>query len=113
MAEWILSKAKSGEGSGGEVIMNQSGKYRIKCPWGDSHKNNDPYGAYFRESIPGAEHEYVFGCAHDTCRQAGRTWSPFVDKIVMPFIEDELDRTNRREWKFELFAAQVLEETDT
>lgn len=101
-AEWlriaikVLSEAKAGEGTGGEVSQNMSGKYRIACPWGDEHTNGDRYGAYFRGAIPGAEYEYVFGCGHDTCRKDNkRTWSPFVDKIVMPYIEDELSRANR------------------
>jgi hypothetical protein len=88
--------AGMGEGSGGDVTMNGSGKYRIKCPWGDEHTNGDPYGAYFRGPVSGAEHEYVFGCAHDSCRkQNRRTWAAFIDKIVMPHLENELERTNR------------------
>ena len=90
MAKSILSKAKAGERTGGDVWENGSGKCRIECPWGDEHGNGDPSGAYFRGPVLGARHDFVFGCAHDACRQAGRTWSPFVDKVVMPFVEDEL-----------------------
>ncbi|QEG09474.1 hypothetical protein TROPICALSUN_70 [Erwinia phage vB_EamM_TropicalSun] len=95
LAERILSKAKMGEGAGGDVNMNMSGKFRIRCPWGEEHTNGDPYGAYFRGPIPGAEHSFVFGCGHDSCRKAGRTWAPFVDEIVMPYIEAELEAANR------------------
>lgn len=94
MAVKILSKAKQGEGSGGDVLMNMSGKYRIACPWGEEHTNGDPFGAYFRGAIPGAEHDFVFGCGHDSCRKARRTWAPFVDKVVMPKIEADLERIN-------------------
>jgi hypothetical protein len=97
LADYILSKAKMGEGSNGEVAMNMSGKYRIRCPWGDEHSNGDPYGAYFRGPIPGAEHEFVFGCGHDTCRKLHRrTWSVFVDEIVIPKIAERLDNINRK-----------------
>jgi RepB DNA-primase from phage plasmid len=101
MAEWILNKARQGEGAGGEVSMNMSGKFRIKCPWGDEHENNDPYGAYFRGGIDGAEHEFVFGCAHDTCRKARRTWSAFVDKVVMPHVYEKIKEANRTDWTYE------------
>jgi len=95
IADYVCSKAKMGEGSNGEVAANQSGKYRIRCPWGHEHSNGDPYGAYFRGPIPGAEHEYVFGCAHDGCRkEARRTWAVFVDEIVMPYIEMRLEKVN-------------------
>ena len=95
MAVSILSKAKLGEGSGGTVVENQSGKYRIKCPWGETHTNGDPYGAYFRGPIPGAEVEFVFGCAHDSCRKVHkRTWSTFVDEVVMPKILGALNKAN-------------------
>jgi hypothetical protein len=72
-----------------------SGKYRIQCPWGHQHTNGDPFGAYFRGPIPGAEVEFVFGCGHDTCRKNfKRTWSAFVDEIVINKIELELSRIN-------------------
>lgn len=91
----ILSKTKMGEGSSGEVSQNMSGKYRIRCPWGEEHSNGDPYGAYFRGAIPGADYEFVFGCGHDTCRKDWkRTWSSFVDKIVIPHIADQLAEEN-------------------
>jgi hypothetical protein len=48
-----------GEGSNGTVQVNMSGKYRIMCPWGNEHTNGDPYGAYFRGPIPGAEVDFV------------------------------------------------------
>jgi hypothetical protein len=97
LADYILSKAKMGEGSNGEVGMNMSGKYRIRCPWGDEHANGDPYGAYFRGPIPGAEHEFVFGCAHDGCRKLHRrTWAVFVDEIVIPTIAQRLDNINSK-----------------
>lgn len=100
LAVKLTSKAKMGEGSGGEVSQNMSGKYRIACPWGNEHTNGDPYGAYFRGSIPGAEYEYVFGCGHDTCRKDNkRTWSVFIDHLVMPYIEQQLEEANRdSEW---------------
>lgn len=94
MAIQVCNKFSWGESANGRVEMNMSGKYRIRCPWGDSHSNGDPYGAYFRGPIPGAEHEYVFGCGHDGCRQAGRTWAPFIDQIVMPVVEERLERIN-------------------
>jgi hypothetical protein len=95
IAVHVLNETRQGEGSGGEVTMNMSGKYRIACPWGDEHTNGDPYGAYFRAQIPGAEFDFVFGCGHDTCRKENRrTWSPFVDKIVMPVIVEELEKAN-------------------
>ena len=97
VAEFVLSKAKMGEGSNGQVAMNMSGKYRIRCPWGEEHSNGDPFGAYFRGPIPGAEHEFVFGCAHDGCRKTNRrTWSTFVDEIVMPWIANRLDDVNKK-----------------
>ncbi len=97
MAEKILSAAKFGEGSGGDVVMNMSGKYRIQCPWGDQHTNGDPYGAYFRGPIPGADVEFVFGCGHDTCRKEHkRTWASFVDEIVINKIALDLEEINRR-----------------
>lgn len=97
----VCSRNGWGESANGRVQMNQSGKYRIRCPWGDEHSNGDPFGAYFRGPIPGAEHEYVFGCGHDGCRQAGRTWGPFIDKVVMPAIEAKLERVNKQAsgWK--------------
>ncbi len=94
LAVQILSNSKMGEGSGGKVQLNMSGKYRIKCPWGEEHQNSDTYGAYFRGPIPGAEHEFVFGCSHDTCRKLHkRTWSTFVDKIVMPWIIAQVEQS--------------------
>jgi hypothetical protein len=98
MAVWILDRHRMGEGSNGAVVQNMSGKYRIACPWGDEHTNGDTGGAYFRDRIPGAEYDYVFGCAHDTCRkQNKRTWSTFVDYVVMPYIEDSLASANRKQ----------------
>lgn len=95
LAEKILSLAEVGEGSGGEVVQNMSGKFRIRCPWGDEHSNGDPYGAYFRGPIPGADVEFVFGCAHDGCRKIHkRTWSAFVDKVVIDPIADQLAAIN-------------------
>ncbi len=92
----ITSALKMGEGSGGDVVQNMSGKYRIKCPWGYEHTNGDPYGAYFRGPIPGAENEFVFGCGHDTCRKDNhRTWSTFVDEVVITYISEKLDRINK------------------
>ncbi|HCI7819607.1 TPA: hypothetical protein NPY75_003211 [Escherichia coli] len=98
IAQQILSRNKMGEGSDGDVIENMSGKCRIICPWGEEHTNGDPYGAYFRGPIPGAEHEFVFGCAHD-CHRKGegkKGWTAFVEAIVMPYIENQLDMINRR-----------------
>lgn len=97
MAVRICAAAKMGEGSGGDVVLNMSGKYRIRCPWGHQHKNGDPYGAYFRGPIPGGEYEYVFGCAHDYCRKDNRRgWSAFVDEIVMPKIAANLEAINKK-----------------
>lgn len=93
----IMGRMKMGEGTGGEVSQNMSGKYRIACPWGNEHTNGDRYGAYFRGSIPGAEYEYVFGCGHDTCRKDNkRTWSVFVDHIVIATIEQRLNSVNAK-----------------
>jgi hypothetical protein len=98
MAVDILNKFQMGEGSNGAVVQNMSGKYRIVCPWGDEHSNGDSSGAYFRDRIPGAEYDFVFGCAHDTCRkQNKRTWSTFVDHVVMPWIADALLQANRKQ----------------
>ena len=95
MAEEICSAAKMGEGSGGICQTNMSGKYRISCPWGHEHTNGDPFGAYFRGPIPGAEVEFVFGCGHDTCRKENkRTWATFIDELVMPKIAEELEQAN-------------------
>ncbi len=95
LAERIMGAAKMGEGSSGEVVMNMSGKVRIRCPWGDEHTNGDPFGAYFRGPIPGAEFSYVFGCGHDSCRKTNkRTWSTFVDEIVIKWIVEKLEQAN-------------------
>jgi hypothetical protein len=95
MAIQITNELRMGEGAGGEVVQNQSGKYRIRCPWGYEHANGDPFGAYFRGPIPGAENEFVFGCGHDTCRKENhRTWSSFIDEVVIPYISDKLERIN-------------------
>ncbi|WGN90719.1 DNA primase [Burkholderia phage vB_BglM_WTB] len=91
LAETICGRLGMGEGSDGQVTQNMSGKYRIRCPWGDEHTNGDPFGAYFRGPIPGAEVEFVFGCGHDTCRKiAKRTWTTFVDTMIMPAILEKL-----------------------
>lgn len=98
LAQKILARAKMGEGNGGDVVENMSGKFRIRCPWGDEHTNGDPYGAYFRGPIPGAEHEFVFGCAHD-CHRKGegkKGWSKFIEEVVMPYIEGNLEAINRK-----------------
>jgi hypothetical protein len=96
LAERICSRLQMGEGGGGVVSQNMSGKYRIQCPWGHLHTNGDPFGAYFRGPIPGAEHDYVFGCAHDTCRREHkRTWSTFIDDFLMPHIYARIDHINR------------------
>ena len=90
-AKHILDDMQMGEGSDGHVVENQSGKCRIMCPWGHEHSNGDPYGAYFRARIPGAEFNYVFGCGHDTCRRDNkRTWATFTDLIVIDRIADNL-----------------------
>lgn len=95
LAEIICGKLGMGEGSDGQVSQNMSGKYRIRCPWGDEHTNGDPFGAYFRGPIPGAEVEFVFGCGHDTCRKiAKRTWTTFVDEMIMPQIVAKLEAAN-------------------
>lgn len=100
LAEKILSKLEHGEGSGGDVVMNMSGKYRIRCPWGHEHTNGDPFGAYFRGPIPGADVEFVFGCGHDTCRKLHRrTWSTFIDEVVINRVVDQLERINREHSK--------------
>jgi hypothetical protein len=95
MAEAACNAAGMGEGSGGTVSINMSGKFRISCPWGDEHSNGDPFGAYFRGPIPGADVDFVFGCAHDQCRRDNkRTWDAFVDKMVMPSIYDAVEAAN-------------------
>lgn len=91
----LLSRLEMGEGSNGQPVMNQSGKFRIMCPWGHEHTNGDPYGAYIRGPIPGADYAFVFGCGHDTCRKEHRrTWATFVDAFVMPRIEGQLELEN-------------------
>jgi len=103
LAVKILDDMQMGEGSNGAVVQNMSGKYRIQCPWGDEHSNGDTGGAYFRDRIPGAEYDYVFGCAHDTCRKTNkRTWSTFVDYIVIRYITDLLEIRNRQQQDFAL-----------
>jgi hypothetical protein len=80
----------------GDGQKNGSGKYRILCPWRDEHgTGTGGDDAYFRGHVTGAEHEYVFGCGHDSCRKKRRTWSVFVDEIVIPYIAEELERANR------------------
>jgi hypothetical protein len=98
LAVKILDDMKMGEGSNGAVVQNMSGKFRIQCPWGDEHSNGDSSGAYFRDRIPGAEYDYVFGCAHDTCRKTNRrTWSTFIDFLVIRYISDLLAIRNRQQ----------------
>jgi hypothetical protein len=81
----------------GDGRKNGSGKYRILCPWRDEHgQGAGGDDAYFRGHISGAEHEYVFGCAHDSCRKAKRTWSVFIDSVVMPYIADQLRQINNK-----------------
>ena len=99
---WLMDAQKylngQGEGSGGQVQENMSGKFRIRCPWGDEHTNGDPYGAYFRGPLDGHDVDFVFGCGHDTCRKdRPRKWSEFVDKIVMPHIEQQLQDANEND----------------
>ncbi len=94
LAKQIIAGVKGGEKTGGAVAENTSGKCRILCPWGSTHGNGDWGGAYFRGHVLGAEHEYVFGCAHDTCRAAGRTWITFIEFVVMPYIEEKLEEAN-------------------
>lgn len=109
----IVSKAKGGEGSNGAARKNMSGKYRMRCPWGDEHSNGDPYGAYMRGYITGAEHAYVFGCAHDSCRKQGRTWSVFIEQIIMPFIIMELNTANQNHDQYDWCAiARSVQATD-
>lgn len=97
----VCNAAMMGEGGGGVVSQNMSGKYRIRCPWGHLHTNGDESGAYFRGPIPGAEFDFVFGCGHDTCRRENRrTWATFVDEIVMPKIYADLEEINRAWFKF-------------
>ncbi|MCY1314333.1 hypothetical protein D9M70_649590 [compost metagenome] len=76
-------------------MINRSERYRIRCPWGHEHGNGDHYGAFFRGPVEGQPYDYVFGCSHDTCRRKRRKWGAFVDEVVMPPIEDALDRANR------------------
>jgi hypothetical protein len=102
MAEAILNAQSMGEGSDGNVTLNASGKYRIQCPWGDEHSTGNPYGAYFRGPIPGAEVEFVFGCAHDGCRKEKRGWSAFIDKVVIPVVADQLEAANCRGLDWEI-----------
>jgi hypothetical protein len=99
----ILSAARMGEGSGGEVRENMSGVYRIRCPWGDEHTNGDPYGAYFRGPTPNSEYDFVFGCAHDTHRKGAnrKGWTKFIDEIVMPKIIADLGDTDDSDYTIE------------
>lgn len=106
----VFNKKGWGEGSGGEVRQNMSGKYRVRCPWGDEHSNGDPYGAYFRGPIRGAEYEHVFGCGHDSCRKEWkRTWSPFVDKMVMPVIYATLSQANKQFLDIDISDVRIYE----
>lgn len=93
----ICSELRLGEGSDGVARQNMSGKYRIKCPWCDEHGNGDPFGAYFRGPVPGAEYDYVFGCGHDTHRKGNghKTWFSFIDELIMPRVYDRLERINK------------------
>lgn len=104
----ILGELGMGEGSNGEMLLNQSGKYRIFCPWGHEHTNGDPYGAYIRGPIPGADYAFVFGCGHDTCRKENkRTWATFTDEIVMPRIEGNLAFINADDEWTTLFGSKL------
>lgn len=104
----IMGELGMGEGSNGEMILNQSGKYRIFCPWGHEHSNGDPYGAYIRGPIPGADYAFVFGCGHDTCRKENRrTWATFTDEVVMPRIAGELEMVNSDEDWTEAFGQKL------
>lgn len=96
MATVILSRYKMGESADGSVIANQSGRYRIRCPWGDNHTNGDPRGAYFRGPVPGEDADYVFGCSHHSCKGHKR-WNEFVDEVVMPVIYNVLSKANRND----------------
>lgn len=100
----LMDRVKAGEGSNGAMRKNMSGKYRMRCPWGDEHTNGDPYGGYIRGYINGAEHPYVFGCAHDSCRKAKRTWSVFIEQIIMPFIIKELEIANSNHDRYDWFS---------
>ena len=91
----IANALKMGESSGGAAEENGSGSVRIRCPWSAEHSTGDAYGAYFRGPKAGAEYDFVFGCSHDTCKnKAKRTWSPFVDKLVMPVVALKLEQAN-------------------
>lgn len=108
MAVEALNELGMGEGSNGEMVLNQSGKYRIFCPWGHEHSNGDPYGAYIRGPIPGADYAFVFGCGHDTCRKENkRTWAVFTDEIVMPRIEGALALVNADDEWTTLFGSRL------
>lgn len=103
-----LGKLGMGEGSNGELTLNQSGKYRIMCPWGLEHSNGDPFGAYIRGPIPGADYAFVFGCGHDTCRKENkRTWAVFVDEVVMPKVYSILELAALDEEWERLFTARL------
>jgi len=96
IARIVLSAAQMGEGRGGAVEMNMSGKYRLRCINAGHHGNGDPYGAYMRGKIPSGEFDYVYDCSHDFCKQNKwrASWSYFVDTIVMPAIVAKLDDAN-------------------
>ncbi|MDR5757662.1 DNA-primase RepB domain-containing protein [Caballeronia sp. LZ035] len=108
------------------AVEKDTGKYRIVCPWDEFHKSaHGDDSAYFRGPVPGAEHDFVFGCQHDSCRKEPiyskkggdglfvfsrkRTWTHFIDAVVMPQIEIECDKANEdnAEW-FETAILPVL-----
>jgi RepB DNA-primase from phage plasmid len=95
LAVKLLNDAGAGERSGGRVEENGSGTYRIRCPWGDEHGTSDPYGAYFWGPGNGKNVGFVFGCGHQTCRDANRKWDEFVDEVVMPSIYEELEQASK------------------
>lgn len=86
-----LARLQMGEGSNGDVRINMSGKYRIRCPWGHTHANGDPYGAFLSEPCAANEFVYVFGCAHDSCKKAGHGWGKFVDEFLITEWTEKLD----------------------
>jgi Virulence-associated protein E/RepB DNA-primase from phage plasmid len=89
----ICTKLQLGEASGGAMYANGSEKYRMRCPWGDEHSGGKD-GAVLWGPEAGMDNAYAFVCSHDTCQKAGRTWSKFVDDIIFPVIENEVEAAN-------------------
>lgn len=92
LAVECLGKAKMGEGSGGRMFSTD-GRYRIQCPWADTHGTGNPFGAWiWSDDYKESEHPFVFGCSHHACK--GRGWTMFVDAVVIPYVISLLEEAN-------------------